>query len=239
VSEEIKVERYIIIKDKNGHEVAVDNPEYFKIFQKDKYDLFFKKSNIPSFYYDISFDDYFGQKSNEEIRKIRYYAEHCHEDKFKYVSLYLWGKGSTQKTCLACNIGKQAIKNGLRVKFIHASELIDYLLKVSSYSRDEKIELLLDDLREQDLLIADDLCKGTYFKNNPDLVINAWDNFLRPLLANGRKIIFTSNNSLDSVKDMFGDSLAELLERNCEIIQLTESVKQKRKLNVSDIFKDV
>ena len=236
-----KVERYIIT-EKNGESVAIDNPEYVKKIQQEKYEFFLHKSGIPEFYHNISFNDYYGQKENESIRKIRYYAEHCHEEKFKYVSLYLYGMGSTQKTALMCNIGKQAIKNGLRVKFIQASSLIDKLLKVSSYSRDEDIENEIDDLKEQDLLLIDDwgdAKKGIMFKNNPDLILTEWDNFLRPLLANGTKIVFTSNNSLDCVKDLFGESLYELLHRNCEVLYLTEGVKQKRKMNIKSVFEGV
>jgi DNA replication protein DnaC len=238
---EKEIERYLTI-EKNGELVAVDNPEYVKKIQVEKYEYFLNKSNIPVFYHSISFADYVGQKHNEEFRKIKYYAEHCHEDKFKYVSLYLWGEGSTQKTALSCNIGKQAIKSGLRVKFIQASTLIDRLLKVSSYSRDEKIEEEISELKEQDLLILDDvgdLRKGIMFKNNPDLIITEWDNFLRPLLANGMKIVFTSNNSIDVLKEIFCESLFELLHRNCECIHLLDSVKQKRKLNVSSVFEGV
>lgn len=236
-----KVDRYITV-EKDGEIVAVDNPEYIIKIQNEKYQYFLNKSNIPYFYHTIEFSDYVGQKHNEEFRKIKYYAEHCHEDKFKYVSLYLWGEGSTQKTALACNTGKQAIKNGLQVKFIQASSLIDKLLKVSSYSRDEKIENEIADLKSQDLIILDDvgdLRKGIMFKNNPDLIITEWDNFLRPLLANGMKIVFTSNNSMDVLKDIFGESLFELLHRNCECLHLIESVKQKRKLTVSSVFDGV
>ena len=126
------IERYLTI-EKDGELIAIDNPAYIKKIQNEKYEYFLNKSGIPVFYHDISFDHYHGEKNNEEIKKIRYYAEHCHEEKFKYVSLYLYGNQGCQKTALACNIGKQAIKNGLKVKFILAGELIAKLIKVSGF----------------------------------------------------------------------------------------------------------
>lgn len=238
---EKEIERYLTI-EKNGELVAVDNPEYVKKIQVEKYEYFLNKSNIPVFYHSISFADYVGQKHNEEFRKIKYYAEHCHEDKFKYVSLYLWGSQGCQKTALMCNIGKQAIRNGLRVKFILAGELIAKLIKISGYSHDDEIEDEIKELKEQDMLLIDDcldIQKNLTWNNSKHLITSEWDTFLRNALSQGQKIVFTSNNSLESAKELFGESLYSLLDRNVEKFHLLDSVKQKRKLDVSSVFEGV
>jgi len=236
-----EIERYIIV-EKNGEFVAIDNPEYVKKIQNEKYEYFLNKSGIPDEYHNISFDDYHGQKNNEEIKKIKYYANHCHEEKFKYVSLYLWGTHGVQKTALACNIGKQAIRNGLKVKFILAGKLITKLIKISGYTIDENIKAEIDELEDQDLLIIDDILdimKNIHWKNNNHLIVSEWDSFLRDALSRGQRIIFTSNNSLESAKELFSDSIFELVDRNVEKLRLIDSIKQKKKLNTSSVFKDI
>ena len=236
-----EIERYITV-ERNGELVAIDNPEYVKKIQNEKYEYFLNKSGIPNYYFNIGFDDYHGQKNNEEIKKIRYYAEHCHEEKFKYVSLYLWGSQGCQKTALACNIGKQAIKNGLRVRFILAGELIAKLIKVSGFTIDEDIQAEIEEIKEQDLLIIDDIldiCKNLHWKNSNHLIAAEWDSFLRNALSHGQKIIFTSNNNLDAAKELFGDSLYELISRNCTQFHLTDNITQKRKLTVNSVFNDM
>ena len=239
---ENKIERYLVFKDKNGEDIAVENPEYIKKIQNEKYDLFLNKSGIPSFYHDIDFKDYCGQQHSEELRKIKYYADHCHEEKFKYVSLYLWGSQGTQKSALGCNILKHAMKNGLRCKFILASDLIDMLIKTSGYSKSEEIEEEIEYLKSCDLICIDDigdLNKHITFNNSNHLINAEWDNFLRHVLSNGVKIVFTSNNSLEATKDIFGDSLYELLDRNVEIVHLTDSVKSKRKYKIKSVFEGI
>lgn len=236
-----EIERYITV-ERDGETFAIDNPEYVKKIQNEKYEYFLNKSGIPIFYHSIEFNDYHGQKHSEEFRKIKYYAEHCHEEKFRYVSLYLWGNQGCQKTALMCNIGKQAIKNGLKVKFILAGELIAKLIKISGYSQDEEIEREIKELKEQDMLLIDDcldIQKNLTWNNSKHLITAEWDNFLRHALSQGQRIIFTSNNSLESAKDIFGESLYELLDRNVEKFRLSDSVKQKRKLNVSSVFEGV
>jgi hypothetical protein len=72
-------------------------PEYVKKIQVEKYEYFLNKSGIPDYYHNISFDMYYGDADSEEVKKIKYYAKYCHEDRFKYVSLYLWGSQGCQK----------------------------------------------------------------------------------------------------------------------------------------------
>lgn len=236
-----KIEQFIIKKDKTGNEYSILNPDYQKKIQNEKYQFFLEKSNIPSFYWNIKFEDYKGDR-NKEVRKIIHYAENCHKEKFKHVHLYLWGNSGCQKTALACNILKQGIETGLKVKFILAGVLISYLLKVQGFSIDEDIELKLKELKKCDLIVIDDIGdinKSVYWKNSANLVIAAWDTFLREVLSSNTKVIMTSNFDITIFKQYFGDSMYELIDRNFSQIHLTQSVKSIRKYNVDSIFEEI
>lgn len=238
----MNVQKYLLKKDINGNTYAIDNPEYTKYIQDKKYRYFLEKSEIPNFYWNISFEDYIGDKLSDEYKKIVYYANNCHKENFKYVSMYLWGNSSTQKTALACNIGKQAIKNGLSVGFILAGKLIDKLIKTQGYGRFEQFENDLINLLQNNLIIIDDFGdqeKSLIWKNNTSLILTEWDNFLRDGISKGIKFIITSNCDPISIEKVFSKNFQELIDRNFIPIHLISSVKEKRKLDILKVFEDM
>jgi DNA replication protein DnaC len=239
-----KIEQYILKKDKDGNEYFIENSEYRKKIQRERYDFFLKKSDIPSFYWNINFRDYKGDKSSKEIKQIVHYAENCHKEKFNHVHLYLYGNQGCQKTAGMCNVLKQGIRNGLKVKFILAGTLISYLLKVQGFSQDEDVETKLKELKQCDLLAIDDIGdinKSVYWtkSESKNLIISCWDTFLREVLSSNTKVIMTSNFDITIFKQYFGESLYELIDRNFAQIHLTQSVKSVRKLNVNKVFEEI
>ena len=240
-----KIEPYII-KNIDNELRAIDNPEYVKEISNARYQLYLKQSGIPDFYHNIDFKDYHGSKESSEFKKIFHYANHCHEEKFDHISLYLFGSQSTQKTALVSNIGKQAIKNGLKVKFVLAGDLINKLIKLQGFVdyNNEIIQSVykqVQELKQCDLLILDDVGdpeKTLQWKNSPLLTVE-WDNFFRELLASKTKIVMTSNFDIETFKQYFSQSIFELLDRNTVKIHLTESIKSVRKLNVEKVFEGI
>jgi DNA replication protein DnaC len=239
-----KIEPFIVKKDHLGNEYTIDNPDYQEKIQNERYEFFLNKSNIPSFYWNIGFDNYRGDSNSKEIKQIIYYAENCYKEMFNHVNLYLWGNQSTQKTALACNILKQGIHNGLKVKFILAGTLIDNLMKLQGFSQDEDIYYKIKELKNCDLLLIDDIGdinKSVYWtkSDSKNIIISAWDTFLREILSSNTKVVMTSNFDISIFKQYFGDSMHELIDRNFAAIHLTQSVKSIRKLNVNKIFEDI
>jgi DNA replication protein DnaC len=237
---------YIIKIDEFGNEYTVDNPDYKKKVAKDKYNLILEKSNIPSFYWNINFKDYKGDKDSKEIKKIIKYAENCFKESYNYIHLYLWGNQSTQKTALACNILKTCIKNGMKAKFILAGVLIDYLMKLQGFAKDEDIYYKIKELKECDVLLIDDIGdinKSVYWtkSESKNMILACWDTFIREIVVNRAKarVIMTSNYDIGIFKQYFGESLFELIDRNFAQIQLTQSVKSIRKFNVNKIFEEI
>lgn len=233
-----------IIKKEGSYEYAEINPEYTKKVNQQKYELFLKKSNIPSFYWNIEFDHYEGNKDDKDYKKIIYYAYNCYQEKFDHVHLFLYGTHSTQKTALGINVLKQCIKNGMTVKFILAGVLIDRLMKTQGFKVDEDIYNEIKELKRSDIILIDDAFdpdKSLLWKNsdNKNMILSEWDIFLREVLSSKTRVIITSNFDPSVIKQHYGNSLYELIDRNFICLQLTENIKTLRKSKLSSIFKDI
>ena len=238
------IKPFLFKTDEDGNQYAIDNPEYQIYIQNTRYKLFLERSGIPEFYWNIEFKDFIGNKKSVEYRKILHYAEHLNEKAFEHVHLYLWGIGSTQKTALACNIGKSAIRKGLKVKFILAGDLIDSMMKIQGYSNDLSLIKELEDLKNNyDLIIVDDIADPDkammWNSSNRSLIVSEWDRLFRKILYNHSHVVMTSNFSIENCKQYFSESVFAMLDRNSEKLHLTESVKEIRKLKVQSAFEGI
>jgi len=236
--------QFIFKQDEDGNNFAVDNPDWRIYIQNEKYKLFLERSGIPEFYWNIHFDNYVGNKKSVEYKKILHYANHLDEKQFSHVHLYLWGNQGCQKSALACNIGKSAIKKGLKVKFILAGDLIDCLMKIQGYNNNIELVKEIEDLKTNyDLIIVDDVADVEkalmWNSSNKSLITSEWDRLFRKILYNGTNVVMTSNFSIDNCKQYFSTSIYEMLDRNMEKIHLTESVKEIRKLKVQSAFEGI
>jgi DNA replication protein DnaC len=138
------------------------------------------------------------------------------------------------------NIGKTALKNGLKVKSILAGTLIDKLMKLQGFNYVEEIYKKVTELKGVDLLLIDDFGDVEkslmWSSSNKSIILTEWDKFLRELLASRTKIVMTSNYDKENIGQVFGKSLCELIDRNFYAIQLTESIKEIRQYNVAKVF---
>lgn len=236
-----EIKKYIE-KIEDGETILYDNPEYIKYKVEKLYEVYLKKSGIPQFYWNINFEDYVGDKNSKSFKMIYNYANNILDKKYDFVNLYIQGVASTQKTALGINILKSAMKQGLRAKFILAGQLINKLMKLQSYSVDERIQEEVNLIRDADIILIDDIFdseKSLYWKSESNsLIISEWDTFFRDMIAQGKKIILTSNFSLEIIQQKYGDYLYELIHRNFKEIELRDSVKEKRKLKVEGAFDD-
>jgi len=230
--------------EEDGEIVAIDDPQYSKEISEKRYNLLLKNSNIPDFYYTIDFKDYKGNKELESFKKVLYYANNCYKEEFNFVSLYIYGNNNTQKTAIACNILKQCMRKGLNAQFILAGVLIDKLMKLQGFSQDTKLYYEIEVIKNCDILLIDDIFdpnKSLFWKNsdNKNMIVSEWDIFLRDILAKKVKLIITSNFDKTIIKQYYGQSLYELIDRNFVEIEFTESIKEVRKLNVSAVFENM
>jgi len=210
------------------------NPESKKQLLEERYKVYLELSNIPSFYRDVSFSDYQGNKSATEVTYLKKYSKNITTEQYKDTNLYLWGENSTQKTALACNVGKEAIRQGYFVQFVHANILIDYLLKSQGYSiAQDKVIQKLNQLNKADIVIIDDAfdkSKTIMWKSDSkNLIIAEWDTFLRGIIYEKKRLIITSNVTPTVIEKDFNYSLYEVINRNFKIIQCLDNITEFRK----------
>ena len=235
---------YTYIIDENKNRWAIKNEAYWKQKANEKYFILLKRSGIPEFYWNIDWKDYKGNKSKENFDKALYFAQNFHKEKFNHTHLYLWSEmNNSQKTSISCNIGKEAIQQGYKVKFILGGTLIDYLMKNNGFNYNKEIHDKIQQLKEQDILIIDDAFsadKGTLWKNSPNnnLIISAWDQFLREVVSSNTKIIMTSNLQIDKIKELYSPSLFELVDRNFVVLLFEDSIKDHKKKKFDNLWKE-
>lgn len=227
--------------NENGEKYAVLNSKYQKFFIKKRYEIFLKKSDIPPFYYNISWDDYVGEESRIEMYKVKKFSENIDDPEYKYKHLYLWGSNSTQKTAIGVNVLKDSIRKGLMVKFVLAGTLINKLMKSQGFSYYEDIENYLNELKLLDILLIDDAfstSKSLMWNNseNKNIIIAAWDEFIRSFLASDTKLIFTSNTNPELIHKDFGEDLQKLIKRNCFCYHFKDSVQETRERQLKDVI---
>jgi len=224
----------------DGIEYAVLDKENQKELIKSKYNLLLKKSNIPLFYQtEVDFDDYEGEYSRAYVEEIKKIAQNIHNDKLKDISLYLWGSlNSSQKTACQCNFGKECIRQGLKVQFMNFNVFISHMLNNQGYSVDEESKKEINILKNADIILLDDCfdSKKNIKWNKNDLIISEIDTFFRIALSNHKRFCLTSNFALDIVKEEYGISLFELLDRNFKCYQFLDSVKEIRKSRTENLF---
>jgi DNA replication protein DnaC len=237
--EKTKVEQFIY-KEVNGELTAYLNPDWKEMIQNEKFSYFLNKSNIPNDYWDLDFDSFPWEKSKPQVDNCRKYALECKEEKFKDVSLYLYGGNSSGKTTVACSIAKEFIRKGLRVKFILAGSLAEMLMKKSSYTTDEEIKDKIEDLKNSDLVIIDDCFDRTksimWKSDSKNLIISVWDSFLRDILSRQVRVIITSNILPLEIQNIYGKSMYELIDRNFVLQKFEDSVKYVKKDKFKNIF---
>lgn len=244
MEKKLGVDPLSFIKEDDGFIYANLNPEYEDKLDQYKLNIKLKKSGIPTFYWDIEFNDYEGDKKNKSYLKIKYYAENFDQLKFNHTHLFCYGLHSTQKTALAINVLKSALKKGFNVDFILAGTLLQWLMSLQSFNIEKGIREEINKLKRSDIILIDDCFdpdKSLMWKNseNKNMIVCCWDLFLREIISSNTKVIITSNFDIDTIEQYYGKSLYELIYRNFAQIEFTESVKQKRKSKVEDIFKNL
>lgn len=225
------IDKYIV-KEVNGEEYAMPNPLWQKHVQELKFDYFLKSSGIPDTYWNLNFEDV-GFGMNERPTAV------CSQyvDKLKYGAkrnLMIYGNGFTGRTTILSNIGKRALKEGLKVKYIKSGNLLKIIQDSVDFNSSIKEEGLekYNSLFKSDLLLIDDLFdpeRNLMWKSeSKSIIVQAWYNFLSEFLNKGN-ICFTTNIIKERIANDYSNSLYNLIDGNFKVLEFKESVMEKRK----------
>lgn len=174
-------------------------------------------------------ENYIGSQSIDSINKVKKYVNEFHN---RYIGqhLYLYGPNSTQKTTVAWWIGRELIKQGFGVYYT----LMDTLVKnITQEMFDEEVKPLVDTYRNVDVLIIDesfDKKKVTWYRS--DYQITFLDGFIRDRMeARRNTTIMVSNQEVSAIRDLFNNSIYELVDRETRGAQLPFSDHYAKKEN--------
>lgn len=226
------IDKYIL-KEVNGEEYAIPNPEWQKHVRETNFDYFLEIAGIPKTYWNIEFSDLsFG----ENQRPTAYCSQYI--TKLKYglkLNLMIYGNQVTGRSTALTNIGKEAIKNGLYVRYIKSSNLYKIISDSTDFNSEIKESALfeLKTIMQNQLLLIDDLFdleRNLMWKSeSKSLIIQAWYNFLSDYLTVGN-ICFTTTTMKERIANDYSPSLYNLIDTNFKVIEFRESVREKRKL---------
>ena len=192
------------------------------------------KNGLPKSILDYNISNYIGEDKNNNIKNIKRYVE-VFEEK-PNISLYFYGKSSTQKTTLAQYVGRELLKKDKTVFFINMGDLVDKLQKAD---RDEEILVFIEELLKKDLLIIDDSFdskKITMFQSGWQ---NAYiDKFFRKRLESLEKAcIFTSNINYNNTWDTkFSEFIKTLIQRNTIFMEFNDNIEQAKKFDIDSLW---
>ena len=234
------MKRYLFEKDPvTKEEYAIENPQWTKRAKRANYNFLLQWSGIPKNYWDLDFRDYKGDISRGQVEIAQAFAKNITHEKVKNTNLYLWGPNSSQKTMIACAIGKEAIRQGLYVQFILAGDLIDALMKNQGYGRNEEENQRIRNIKMSHMVIVDDMFddkKSMMWKTaNSDLIVVEVDRFIRHMTSENIHCVFSSNIELPTIKFNYGQSLYELMDREFLSLKFEDLIRTHRKDRYNDI----
>lgn len=145
--------------------------------------------------------------------------------------LYIWSKTpGSGKTFLACCLGKSLMmKHGLRLKFVTATDYMDYV--ADSYKRERgELDPTLK-FKEAEILIIDDIGaqqSKEWYQQEMFKLINERH-------MKGRITLYTSNSSIESLN--VGDRAISRIVKGTYVINMPEeSIRKKLAMKEQDAF---
>jgi DNA replication protein DnaC len=216
-----------------------------KKFLEKKYNVLLKNSAIPEYYYSVEWEDYQGTKSVDNKNKVKKFIENIDNPKLKHIHMYIWGEGiSTQKTAIACNVGKTAMRQGKRVKFINGGDFVNHLMRIQGFSGHEDSLDYINSLLQYNVLIIDEifnantslLWANSQAKNQ---ICSALDSFLRPIYSSDITLILTSNTNPEKIKDKYSEELYELVVRSSFRLEFRDSIKAFKERNFEKLLENL
>lgn len=130
--------------------------------------------------------------------------------------VFAYGKNGNGKTLSACEIGKEAIRQGYSVRFTFLGEIISAFMN-SMYDA-QKRDKLRQDILSVDFLILDDIDKA-YISENSKYVNSILDTLFRSRVQNCLPVIMTANKTIKDIlssnsEEVFSKSLLSLFDES-------------------------
>lgn len=154
-----------------------------------------------------------GMSSREMARR---YLARLEEFMDRGIGLLLWGANGRGKTGMAVVLAKWARRYGYKVLFMEAAELKRCVVERIAF---DESETMLDRANIVDLLVLDDLGKGT--QDSKGFGARIVDQLIRHRAANRRATVITTNMDMDQLREEMKASTIHSLKECIVPCQIT------------------
>ncbi len=180
-------------------------------------------SGIEPRYRSASFENYITTPENEKAHKnAMVYAKKFSSLEKKGTGLIFTGNTGSGKTHLACALANKLLDEGVKVRFITFSDLMQSINGARDYGATENA--LIKELQRCRLLIIDDIGTQAAAEKSKSVLFAILDKRIN----NFRPTIFTSNvTSLDEIKNRFNEQIYDRIKGNCYKIEILCSSHRK------------
>lgn len=211
----------------------MDHKEYLKELSRSD----MERMMIPMRYWDCSLDEVTNVDSGvNSMGLAKSYISNIHSFMKDGSGLLLWGKNGRGKTGMAVVLAKWARRCGYRVLFSECSDLKRSVIEKIRF--DEEFTMW-ERARSVDLLIMDDLGKGT--RDSTGFGLDLLDELIRHRSANRRALIITTNVDVNVMGAELKTSTLHLLKEctvphkviGCDRRELTQA-ELVRSMKVDD-----
>ena len=212
ICKDSSVEGHILSRGKN-HETTIKPCKCYTKWQlKNLLPFRLAKAGLPPSF-EFSIEDYIGENSKDNIKKLKEYAHNFKE--YSEKSLYFFGEPRTQKTTVAFSVARILLENPIDVCYMVTMDKLTNLLSTFSNQRTGEEQSLIDYALNSDFLIIDE-CFAKKYANISDHQLGGLREFLKERLEVKRKAtLFISNFSPTEIhKKGFTISLQDLIVRN-------------------------
>lgn len=175
-----------------------------------------RQSGIEPRYKTASFDNFIpAEQTRKALRTARLYAEKFTEAEKNGTGLIFTGNTGSGKTHLACAIANTLLENGIQVKFITYSYLLQTINSANDYGVTEGETIR--SLQKARLLIIDDIAAQNATEKGRSVMFSILDKRINNL----KPTIFTSNvTSLEELKTRFNEQIYDRIKGSCYKIEL-------------------
>ena len=188
-------------RDKESIKLLYERSELTEVLNRENFDTF----NF-DFYSEDTVDENLGKDALSNIKEV---VNHCHDfiDKFdtEFDNLLFFGLAGTGKTFLINCVAKELMDSFHSVIYLSASQLFDLMADQSFRNSNNSVykNITLNDLRECDLLIIDDL--GTEFTNS--FTDSSLFDILNERLIHQKSTVISTNLSLEDFQERYDDRI--------------------------------
>ena len=203
--------------EKFGHD-----PEECDCLKKMMLYMKLKEANVPAEYYGLTLKDYRPKGDVDSEAKMLFpYMEDFGRFSRQKVNLLLYGTNGTGKTMLSIELMKAAMRKKLSAYYEFYPVILDSFLR-KGYEADKGKDRLDSIFANVDVLVLDELGKEAAGGTNTDVNSNILE--MHILKKRVHKItILISNQSPDSLKKIYNDTISSLLSKNYKKVMILGS----------------